>query len=253
MYKIILHPYEPSGHVPQCPFTVEDVQAHRTRNKAFATRDYLREKAKFGLGTTGLEFYEALQQATSRTRFSKFVSGRYLEPLTNDISATDAHKKIKYKIHKFFRHACNLKYFFILEQDASLHRGMLAFHFHYLVTAPIPHPGQFDRLPQIIRLNYDTLGRLIKVDQFHDPEFEMPPSNHRTELIRDPFEILLYKKTKGTILDHTSNLNRVNSVKIEDIYNQAQLTDYLLKKLTKPGVDLLVDVANSDIVFTGVS
>lgn len=244
--------YPPSGHIPECPFTIEELWSHRNRKKAFATLDYLKEKTTCGLDSKGLQFYEALQQATSKIRFSKFVSGRYLHPLTNDISAQDAHRKIRYKIGKFFRDNTDLKYFFILEQDAALFQGMVAYHLHYLVTAPAIHPGQFDRLPEILRINYDILDRIIKVEEFHELDFEIPPTHHRSELITDPFEILLYKKTKGTILDHTSNLNRVNSVKIEDIYNQEQLTDYLFKKLTKPGLDLLVDYDNSDIDFKGV-
>lgn len=249
MYKIFDNP---SGHIPACPFTIEEVRAHRNRKKAFATLDCLKEKTNCGLSSKGLQFYEALQQATSKIHFSKFVSGRYLYPLTDYISAPDAHRKIRHKISKFFRDTSDLKYLFILEQDAALYGGMLSYHLHYLVTAPVLHPGQFDRLPQTIRINYDIIDRIIKVEEFHKLDFDIPPTHHRSELITDPLEILLYKKTKGTILDHTSNLNRVNSVKIEDIYNQEQLTDYLLKKLKKPGLDLLVDYDNSDIDFTGV-
>jgi len=222
------------------------------RSALTASRDYLKEQASCGLDSRNLQFYQELQRATSKTHFAKFISGRYLEPLTNDISAPDAHRKIRYKIEKFFRAPSQLKYFFILEQDAALYRGMVAYHLHYLVTAPTLHLEQLHRLPQIIRVNYDVLDRIIKVEEFDKLDFEVPPTPHRSELITDPFEILLYKKTRGTILDHTSNLNRVNSVKIEDIYNQEQLTDYLLKKLTKPGLDLLVDYDNSDIAFIGV-
>lgn len=237
-----------------CPFTIEELLARGSDRRPLATLKYLQEKAEWGLGSSDLTIYEALQKATSKIRFSKFVTGRFAHPLTDDVSAPEAHRQIRYKINKhlFRKTPSHLKYFFILERDSLLHHGMSAYHFHFLISQPAHSPGQFDRLPRIIRLNYDIKDRLIKEEVFPELSFELPPSEHRTETITDPFEILIYKKTKRTRLENVPNLNHVGSVKVEDIYDQECLTDYVLKKIAKPGLDLIVDYDNSSIDFRGV-
>jgi hypothetical protein len=247
MYK---KPHRPSGHIPECPFTTEVLLARGTRKKQFSTLDYLKEKEECGLGSSGLRFYQELERAVSKVRFCKFVSARFAYPLVEDIAAPEAHRKIRYKIEKYLPQviSSDLKYLFILETDAVQHFGMDAYHCHFLISKPGYFPGQFDRLPPIIRLRYDTLNRQLKEQEFQDV-FNMSWTKCRTELMTDPFEILIYKKTKRTKLENVSNLNHINSVVIEDIYNQECLTDYLFKKLTKPGFNFIVDYDHSSIEF----
>lgn len=244
--------YPQTGIKDPDPFTpLKQGQIDCTSAPRFTTYRYLKAKSDYDNDSVGLNIYRALAHATSQVRFARFVTVRFSRPVTDEIAVQEASRKVKYKINKVFfgKRPSPLKFLFITEQDTLTHKSQHSFHLHYLVTSPGDLHWRFLKLPRALRLTFDKRNRLIDEVALniarHEQEFV---GNKRYEYITDPLDILIYKKTRRTMLEHTQNLISISNVKIENIYDQECLTDYVLKQMRFK--DVGVDYQNSDITFS---
>ena len=222
-----------SGHIPECPFTLEQLRQRGKHCKKLNSLRQLEANASYDLNHIQYRIYKEIAFAISQVRFSPFLSGRFSKAVYDQIALGEAHRKVKYKINKYLykKQSSPLKFIFISEADLLPHQGRETYHFHCLVTAPEYPIESFSRLPKALLLINNKAGHQTQEKETFTEEDYVDRRSDRFQILTDPFEILLHKKTRRTVLEHTANLSSISSVRIENIYNQECLTDYVLKQI----------------------